>query len=174
MFKSTNESGGIGLEVLALALLLVGALSVVGLTATGVAAQEEVHNETLSGITSDETRNVTVDVLWNTSADAANDSATIEVEHVTDATNDTVANTTTATVAADPGNWTTTDLTLEPDQDVEEFRLYVNASTAGTVDDVGVVAESTGAAGGGGGGSNGAIVIGAVVLVVGALLYLRD
>ena len=139
----------------------------VGLMASvqGVSAQDPVHNESIEGVDANETLNLTVDVEWADDA-TDTDSATIEVDHVKDAENETIAETTTETVDADPGNWSTTELELEAgDEDVEEFDVTVTSDSPESIETVDVIREATGAFGGALSGSFGiGIVLGAIGL----------
>ncbi|AGN02819.1 hypothetical protein L593_14400 [Salinarchaeum sp. Harcht-Bsk1] len=160
------------LAVLLMAVALVGSLIVVG----AASAQEQVGNSTVPGVDAGENRTVTVEIHWNASADAANDSASVAIEHVT--SDGTVNATTTDAVPADPGTWTYNQTTVSPAVDVDHFDVNVTATNASVVDDVQIsddAAAGGGAVSGSDDGSTG--ILGGIILLavlVGGALYVRD
>lgn len=159
------------IALVGLLLAVVGTVALVG--AGPVAAQEQLGNETtVPGVDAGENRTVTTEIQWNASA-TTSDTATIEIEHVL--ADGTVNDTTTETVNATPGEWSTTETTLSPSEDVDQFSVNVTADST-LVDDVQVSDDAASGGGGAvGGGSSGGAVGGIVVglVVVGGFVYWR-
>ncbi|WP_248515062.1 hypothetical protein [Salinarchaeum laminariae] len=160
------------LAVVLMAIALLGSLILIGGT---VAAQEQVGNETtVPGVDAGENRTITTTIDWNASADAATDSATIEIRFVGESYQDPSISTTNETVTATPGETTVNATTLSPSSAVDTFAVNVTATTASAVDDVTVSSDASSGGGGGttGGGSGGTILGGIVgIALVGAVGY---
>lgn len=159
-----GESIWIAVGALAVALgLAIAATGAVGV----VAGQWTSPTAEVPGLDAGETGNITVAVEWNGNA-TANDTATIEIDYVTNASTGTLEQTDTHTMNASTSNTTEATYEVSPDQDVELFEVTVEAVEQ-NVSSVTVDSDIQADSGAGGGGlldDDGQAIVGVVVLAI--------
>lgn len=155
---------------------LVTAVAIVGSATVGAQSTSPVVE--VPGLDAGETGNISVDVTWNGNA-TVNDTATVEIDYVTDLDTGSLEQTDSHTINASPSSTTSGTFLVEPDEDVAQFEVTTEAVDA-NVSSVEVTSDIN-ASGGGGAPANtsteeASIVGGLVILIVllGAIYYQRN
>lgn len=137
-----------------LTLAAIVAVGIVGMVFVGAAdAQSTSPTAEVPGLDAGETGNITVAIEWNSNA-TTSDTASVDIDYVTDESTGSLAGTDEHTIDADPTNTTESTFLVEPDQDVELFEVTTEA-VAENVSSVEVTSsiEADNSTAGGGGGS---------------------